>query len=255
MSENRADKRSKSEQFEIENKAKLRTRRLTFEFEPENLRRVKIQNPKRRVSSCNIIEGRVDGSRKTTTNGLYIKNRPSISKHFLAPVNTSIAQNSTKTLYNRSSISRKRRLKTSVNLDENDSNNILKDTLGNEGKVSTIDKPPRLSPVKKKVLQNSTTCTTPVISVKTMEPSPNSASNILQTLNAAKLCEGGNISNEPGSRSQNIINTNIREQKPTTRHIRVPYRRRVAVSFSNYQSDSPVILSKFQSNRQFDSSC
>ena len=129
LSENRVHKRSKSEQFGIENEAKLKKgRRLTFEFEPENFRRVKIPNPKRRFSSCNIMKGNLDGSRQTTTHGLYIKNRPSISKHSLAPVTTSLAQNSSKTLYHHSSISRKRRIKSSGNLDDNDNTSIFKDT-------------------------------------------------------------------------------------------------------------------------------
>ena len=81
------------------------------------------------------------------------------------------------------------------------------------------------------------------------QPSPKSASNILKTLNEAKLSE--TAENEKVCGSQNALKSN--QQKIPSRQIRVPYRRRVAVSFSNYQSESPVVLSKFEPNKEFDS--
>ena len=131
---------------------------------------------------------------------------------------------------------------------------ILKDGVCNEGasSESALAKSSTLPPVKRKALQGNTAGAR-IASGKTPETYPSSASNILRTLNAAKMSESNSFPNEHWPRSQNTGRSNMYEQKPKTRFIRVQYRRRVAVSFSNYGSESPVILAKFHSNREFDS--
>ena len=248
-------KRRQSEQFAIDKDAKFNKRRLSFAFEPEILGCHKIQNPQRRYSLYNSNKGNSGDHRKTSSHGLYVKNRPSISRHFLTPAHKPVSQSTSRHLYSQPNLSQRRRIKSSGDVDDHGSISISKDSIEcNEGRHNSLTKHPCVPPVKKKVMQ-SNTINIPVINVKSTEPSPQSAANILETLNAVKLGESVvNVTNEYAPRSQNITKTNIFGQKSTTRPIRVPYRRRVAVSFSNYQSDSPVILSKFKSNRQFDSS-
>ena len=254
--------RRKSEQLgrscEVEDR--LKKRRMTLEFEPENLRRVKVQSSKRRFSSCNVLKDNLEDSQKTSTNGIFIKNRrTSISKQFLPPVNVSVAQNTSKSLYNPSTLSRKRRIKSNGFLDDNEKRRGASEEYRcNEVRVTNGGKQPNNSQVKKKSSQsnNTSSCHSGTTNA-TPEPSPKGASTILKTLNAAKLSESAIVGSERASRSQqNTPKLNARELNaaPSSRApIRIPYRRRVAVSFSNYNSASPVILSKFKPNKEFDS--
>ena len=257
LENNSLQKRRKSVQFgiEVEGKLKPQRRRLSYDIQHERLSHSKVQNSnQRRFSSYNVLKQIPDGNQKIVTNGLYVKNRrPSIPKNVLPPVNASISQNSSKVVNSHSTLTRKRRIKSAGYLGDNENAPIREDPHTLEGVVSQNSMKPKVQQIKKQLSQGNSS-SSHVENVKINEQSPKSASTILKTLSAAKLCETAIVCNEQCSGSQNSKTNIQREHKLPNRQIKIPYRRRVAVSFSNYQSENPVTLSSFQANKEFDSS-
>ena len=252
-------KRRNSEQYDLQRNSRLTKRRRTIQFEPEYFHRPNVQNQKRRFSTYNVTQNTSDGTQNTTASaGLFIKHRrPSISKQFQSPINASLSQNASKIAYNNSSLRvSKRRTKSSGFVDSNDNDGIIfEDNQAQKGKEN---KKFKASPITNRIFSNTNIATnSPLESKRKMESSSptTGASNILKTLNAAKLSTktGMNMGQALGSQNTPKVGT-VRDQKSPNRPIRAPHRRRVAVSFSNYQTgSSPVVLSKFQPNKEFDS--
>ena len=236
--DNSVQKRRKSVHFGVEGDSKIKKRRLSFDVEFQSMHKPKVQN--RRFSSYNVMKNAADDfQNKNTTNGIYLKNRrSSTTKQFPSPITESSSQNTSKSISNSYYAPRRRRIKSSGYLDDKTSPPTREDLLYNQ------DENKLKNNKNKEGADNAN-------SLKILEqPSPKSALNILKTLNAAKLSE--NAENEHSSGSQTVSKFNI--QKTPARPVRMPYRRRVAVSFSNFQSESPVVLSKFEPNKEFDSS-
>ena len=251
-------KRRNSEQYDLQRNNRLTNRRRTIQFEPEYFHRPNAQNQKRRFSTYNVTQNTSDGTQNTTASaGLFIKHRrPSISKQFQSPINASLSQNASKIAHSNSSVTRKRRTKSSGFVDGNDNDGtIFEDNQTQKGKEN---KKFKASPITNRIFSNTNIATnSPLESKRKMESSSptTGASNILKTLNAAKLSTntGMNMGQALGSQNTPKVGT-VRDQKSPNRPIRAPHRRRVAVSFSNYQTgSSPVVLSKFQPNKEFDS--
>ena len=239
-SNNFVQKRRKSVHFGIEGdtKIKVKKRRLSFDVEFESVRKPKVQN--RRFSSYNVMKNASeDWQNKNIGNGIYTKNRrSSIAKQSLSPSTDSNLQCAPKIFANESRAPRRRRIKSSGNVNSK-ANPPTREDLLFDKRVCDQE-----SSKNKEEMEN-------VKASKLLEqPSPKSASNILKTLNAAKMSE--TIENEKVFAAQSASRTN--QQRIPQRQIKVPYRRRVAVSFSNHHSESPVVLSKFESNKEFDSS-
>lgn len=237
---NSVQKRRKSVHFGVEGdtKIKLKKRRLSFDVDFQTTHKPKVQN--RRFSSYNVMKNAADElQNKNTTNGIYVKNRrSSTTKPLSSPGTEFSSQNTSKIFSNPSCGPRRRRIKSSGYLDDKVSPPTREDLLFNQREYKVK------SSKNKEGASNVST-------LKMLEqPSPKSASNILKTLSAAKMCEGADHEKSLGSQSASKFNL----QKTPARQVRIPYRRRVAVSFSNFQSESPVVLSKFEPNKEFDSS-